>query len=239
MVGGLGFESFAESQFAPTHHHLAVGGESHFLYGFTESELRRKGRMTRWQKRRRAERERLYGRPPPRAIEDDVRQLLRLLVPPGSGCELHSDEHPAYRRALRRLPDRAFHHRTTPSRARRTPQNPLFPANLADLLIRHSSANHKRETIAFSKTRAGAIWRLAVFVVWRNYAKSFSEKSQGETPAQALGVLDHKCSVEELLARRLFPTRVALPEPWDAYYEGRVDTRRFARTRQHRARFAI
>ncbi len=232
-----GFESFAESQFTPTHHHLAVGAESHFLYGFTESELRRKGRMTRWQKRRRAERERLYGRPPPRAIEDDVRRLLELVIPAGTGCQLRSDEHPAYRRALARLASRSICHATTPSTAPRTPQNPLFPVNLADLLIRHSSANHKRETIAFSKTRSGAIGRLAIFLVWRNYAKSFSEQTQGETPAQALGLLDRKCTVEELLARRLFPSRIALPQPWDAYYDGRVPTRRFARTREHRARY--
>jgi hypothetical protein len=39
-----------------------------------------------------------------------------------------------------------------------TAQNPLFPVNLADLLLRHSSANHKRETIAFSKRRQGAMY---------------------------------------------------------------------------------
>jgi len=30
---------------------------------------------------------------------------------------------------------------------RQIPQNPFFPVNLLDLLIRHSSASHKRETI--------------------------------------------------------------------------------------------
>ena len=57
--------------------------------------------------------------------------------------------------------------------------------NLLDLLIRHSSANHKRETIAFSKRRQSAAERLFVLVVWRNYLKSFSERKRDATPAQA------------------------------------------------------
>ena len=48
------------------------------------------------------------------------------------------------------------------AQARRTPQNPLFPVNLSDLLIRHTGGNHKRETIAFSKRRQGALYRIAV-----------------------------------------------------------------------------
>jgi hypothetical protein len=44
-----------------------------------------------------------------------------------------------------------------------TTQNPLFPVNLADLLLRHSSANHKRETLAFSKRRQGTLYRMAIW----------------------------------------------------------------------------
>ena len=63
-------------------------------------------------------------------------------------------------RALRRLPHLDVTHCTVNSRAVRTPRNPLFAINLLDLLIRHSGANHKRETIAFSKRRQSAIDRL-------------------------------------------------------------------------------
>ncbi len=48
-----GFESFAFSQYYPLHLNLLVGAESHLVYAFTESELRRKGRMTPGQKVRR------------------------------------------------------------------------------------------------------------------------------------------------------------------------------------------
>jgi transposase-like protein len=47
------FESFEYSQYHPTSYHLVAGLYSHFAYGFTESELRRKGRMTTAQMERR------------------------------------------------------------------------------------------------------------------------------------------------------------------------------------------
>jgi hypothetical protein len=94
-----------------------------------------------------------------------------------------------------------------------------------DLLIRHSGANHKRETIAFSKRRQSALERLAVFALWVNFQKSRSEKRRDETPAQALGLATRKLTSAEILAHRRFPSLVALPERWRPYYEGTVATR--------------
>ena len=81
--------------------------------------------------------------------------------PSGGVAAIDSDEHPAYAQAFRRLRNRRIQHRTTSSRAPRCARNPLFPVNLADLLLRHCGANHKRETIAFSKRRQSAAYRLA------------------------------------------------------------------------------
>ena len=64
-----GFESFAHSQYHPHYLNLVVGAESHYAYAFTFTELRRKGRMTAVQKRRRARLEEQYGRPDPRGPE--------------------------------------------------------------------------------------------------------------------------------------------------------------------------
>ncbi len=96
-------------------------------------------------------------------------ELIRLAAPQAGPLLIRSDEHRAYPRAFRRLPGYQIVHEMTPSQQARTHQNPLFPVNLLELLIRHSGANHKRETIAFSKRRAGANLRLCVLVVWRNY----------------------------------------------------------------------
>ena len=119
-----------------------------------------------------------------------------------------------------------------------TQHNPLFPVNLLDLLIRHSSANHKRETIAFSKRRQSAAERLFVLVVWRNYLKSFSERKRDATPAQRLGILGRRLTVDDVLAVRLFPRRIGMPSRWAQYYWRLTPTRRIPNGRRHAARYA-
>jgi hypothetical protein len=215
-----------------------VGQHSHFFYAFTDSELRRKGRMSAHQRRRRRWLEQHFGRPDPSSIEFEVAQALRLVVPPGTQTELHSDDHPAYPRALRRLAEHRFCHRVTPGRAPRTVRNPLFPVNLLDLLIRHGSANHKRETIAFSKRRQSAVERLALLQVWRNFVKPFSERRQSPTPAERLGLCERRLSVAEILQERLLPSQVRLPERLERYYRREVLTRRIPHGARHRRRYA-
>ena len=232
-----GFESFAYSQYHPCHFHLAVGAKSHFTYAFTDSELRRKGRMTDAQKRRRQELEEKHGRPDPKSIEKEVAELLKLLPKAEGSLVVLSDEHPAYPRALKRsgLPVR---HEVTPGEAPRTRFNPLFPVNLMDGLLRHSSANHKRETIAFSKTRQNGVERLAIFAVWRNFAKWFSENHPGTTPAMAAGLAERKLAPREIVNERLFPWRIELPERWERYYRRLTSTVAQVKTRPHALRLA-
>jgi len=233
-----GFESFEFSQFHPTRFHVVVGKQSHYFYGFTDSELRRSGRMTRAQKQRRAELEARLGRPDPRSSEQEVATLFRLLAPDPQPIELHSDEHTDYPRAIRRLAHLQVTHRTVSSRASRTPQNPLWPINLLDLLIRHSGANHKRETLAQSKRRQSAIDRLWVFLVWRNHVKWFSELRRDQTPAMRLGIDSRRRSVRQILEQRLFPTRIELPERWEQYYWRTIRTRAFTRNQRHTLKYA-
>ena len=79
-----GFESFEFSQFHPFHHHLIVEADTSFFWHFADSPLRRKGRMTDAQKRRRDQFEQRLGRPDPRAVEKDVRHLLETVLVPRS-----------------------------------------------------------------------------------------------------------------------------------------------------------
>jgi transposase-like protein len=233
-----GFESFEHSQFYPTRYHVVAGRTSHFFYGFTDSELRRSGRMTRAQRRRRAELEARYGRPDPRSTEKEVAEVLRLVCPEPQAITLHTDEHSDYPLALKRLFHLTVTHHTISSRAARTPMNPLFAINLLDLLIRHSGANHKRETIAFSRRRQMAIGRLWVLLAWRNYLKWVSERRGLTTPAMRLGIFPRRLKATELLGTRLFVTRVGLPERWRSHYWGRTRTRLEPRGREHRLKYA-
>ena len=234
-----GFESFAFSQYYPLHVNLAVGAESHFVYGFTESELRRKGRMTSAQKARRAHQEARHGRPDPRSIEVGIRALLEMVVPEGGRAVIRSDEHRAYPRAIGSLRDRRLVHEVTSSKAARTTGTPLFPVNRQDLMLRHCGANHRRETIAFSKLRAGVIERAALQAVWMSFMKSFSEKKQDATPAQRLGLRGDRLTLREFLRERLFVGQLDLPAVWRRYYERRVVTRRVPRSKPHALRLAF
>jgi transposase-like protein len=233
-----GFESFAYSQYHPLHLNTAVGADSHYAYGFTLTELRRKGRMTTAQRRRRAWLEARFGRPDPKALEIDIAELIRLSAPGDYPLTIRSDEHLAYPRALRRLRPRTVRHECTPSVKARTPSNPLFPVNLLDLLLRHNSANHKRETIAFSKRHQSALDRAAILVLWRNFVKPFSENHGGGTPAMRIGLRDRPLTVRELLKGRLFPGRVRLQQPWEHYYRRQIPTRRIRNPRRHELRLA-
>jgi transposase-like protein len=233
-----GFESFEYSQYFPIHHHVAVEKGSDFFIYFTDSELRRKGRMTEHQKLRRQKLELELGRPDPKAIEKDMRQLLEVSLPGQPMATVFSDDHPAYRRSIRAMTTE-IDHRITPGSAHRDKNNSLWEVNLLDLLIRHSNANHKRETIAWSKRRQSSAERLAILLVWRNYMKGRREKARGSpTPAMQVGILDHPLEKEELLGQRLFRTRCELPLRWSEYYDRKVETRALRNNRQHELKMA-
>jgi len=233
-----GFRTFEHSQYWPFDLNLLVG-TSHYVYGFNDAELRRSGTMRPAQRLKRTILEEKYGRPDPQATRKRVEELLRRVIPPGSRTVLRSDEHRAYPQAMRRLRDRTFSHETTSSRLSRTTQNPLFPVNLADLLLRHSSANHKRETIAFSKRRQGALYRTAIWVVWRNYIKDRSENRRDGPPAKALGLIRRALDVNEILRERLFPDREGISGWLSACYFGAIPTRAIERCEIHRARHSV
>jgi transposase-like protein len=234
-----GFESFAYSQYHPLHLNLAVGSQSHYLYAFTHAELRRKGRMTAAQKRRRVWLERSFGRPDPRALETSIVTLLELAAPTPQPLTVRSDEHPAYPRALRRLAAWELRHECTPSVQARTTRNPLFPVNRLDLLLRHNCACHKRETIAFAKRHQAVVERAALLAVWLNFVKPFSENHGGGTPAMRLGQRSSPLTLQQVLSARLFPGHVPLPPEWERYYRRLVPTARLPRARSHRLTLAF
>jgi transposase-like protein len=232
-----GFESFAYSQYHPLHLNLVVGA-SHYTYAFTHSPLRRHGRMRADQKLRRAALEREHGRPDPRAIERGMVAALQIAAPEPQALTVRSDEHDDYPRALSRLAGYDITHERTSSLEARTAGNPLFPVNRLDLLLRHNSANHKRETIAFSKRHQAVVERCALLCLWQNFAKPFSERRGGATPAMRIGLANRRYSLRELCKERLFPERIGLPEEWERYYRGEVRTVRITHEQRHRLKLA-
>lgn len=233
-----GFESFEFSQFFPFHHHQAVELPSAFFLGFTDSPLRRKGRMTAGQLRRRQQLEEQLGRPDPKAQEKDIALLLEDVL---RGCHkvtIRSDDHRTYPRVIRQLPCDVIH-LVTSAKARRDRDNPLWEINVLDAGIRHGCANHRRETLAWSKRRQRSAERLAIYLVWRNYIQVRPVKGGASTPAMRKGLREEPVSVGELLSRRLFVTQISLPPRWKQYYWGEVVTPAVGTNRRHELKYAF
>jgi len=233
-----GFESFEWSQYFPFHHNVAVDVRSGYFLFHTDSPLRRKGRMTTHQRARRAELEHNFGRPDPRAVETGMQELLEAITEQRDAIAVRSDDHRAYPRAIRRV-SCDITHRVTSSKERRDRCNPLWEVNLLDLMIRHSTAAHKRETIAWAKRRQSSIEKLTIFQVWRNTIKKRREKGRNVTSATLLSVQSRRLRVCDVLSERLFFDRVRLPERWRGYYRREVDTAALAVNRRHALRYAF
>jgi hypothetical protein len=233
-----GFETFECSQYFPVHLHLAVEKGTDFFNNFTDSPLRRKGRMTEAQKRRRELLEKLLGRPDPKAIEKDMKELLEVTLNGRESAVVYSDDHPAYKRSIKQI-DCDIRHDITPGTAFRNQHNLLTEVNVLDALIRHSSSNHKRETIAWSKRRQAMAERMLIFLVWRNYMKGLREKERGSpTPAMLKGLTDHPLTVEEILSQRIFRTHFDLPPRWAEYYDRAVETPAIGKNTKHELKYA-
>ena len=232
-----GFEGFEWSQYHPFHHNMAVDVNSGYFLFHTDSPLRRKGRMTETQKRRRCEIEAQLGRPDPQAVRHGMRHLLETVTKNVDTLTVRSDDHKAYPPAIRSLRCKV-HHLVTSSKAHRDRRNPLWEINLLDLMTRHSLAIHKRETIAWAKRRQAAIEKVAILQAWRNYCKRRWENGPAESSAMIKGLADRILTVKELLARRLFRSHIHLPAPWDDYYDRLVETPALGVNRMHTLTYA-
>jgi hypothetical protein len=233
-----GFESFEFSQYFPIHHHVAVEKGTDFFIYFTDSPLRRKGRMKPDQKKRRAHLEHTLGKPDPKAIEKDMRELIEVTLKGSMSAVVYSDDHRSYPRSFKMVGCQ-IRQEITPGSDHRNQNNSLWEINLLDLLIRHCSSNHKRETIAWSKRRQGSAERLVIFLVWRNYMKGRREKERGSpTPAMVKGLTDRPLGPQDILDGRNFRSQMELPPRWSEYYDKAVVTVPLEKNKKHELSYA-
>jgi transposase-like protein len=233
-----GFESFEWSQYFPFHHNVAVDPATGYFLFHTDSPLRRKGRMTEQQKQRRWQLEADLGRPDPKAVRNGMAELFDVVTRGVGRIVIRSDDHPAYPQAMKHLAC-DVDHRITPGKEHRDQHNSLWEVNLLDLLIRHSTAAHRRETIAWAKRRQASAEKLTVLQVWRNNVKRRWENGDAVTPAMLRGAAERVLTVRDILRERLFRTRIELPECWSRYYERGVETAALPVNRRHRLKYAF
>jgi transposase-like protein len=89
----------------------------------------------------------------------------------------------------------------------------MFPVDSLHQLLRHSCADHKRETIAFGRRLESIVGRAHLMAVWKNFVKARSERAPDRTtPAMQLGITDERWRFERFLSRRLFSHRETVSE---------------------------
>lgn len=197
-----GFESFDRSQYFPNNINLLVGQDSQFLYGVTHTTIRRKGRMTKHQKRMREKLEQTY-RAPKKGIQSSFTRLIELIpklwdISRKLQLRLWTDEHYAYPYSILHVSrlaqcqcEGSFVHSTWPSKARRTIANPLFPVNYFDRELRKDLAAFRRESTCYTRNTANGLARLTLHLVYHNYQKPFrvgSGRKTEEVHAEMAGI---------------------------------------------------
>ena len=219
-----GFESFTVSQYFPCHINLLAGMNSQLVYWVDYVTLRRKGRMTDKQRERRRQIEKVF-RADPKGIERSFRRLygrLSHLICDGkqAGVVLATDEHPAYRRALKKhFSLRAlgkqlrFGKIEVSSKRCRNRMNPLFSVNYLDRQIRKDMAEHVRETVCFGRNVSRSIDRLTIYLTYHNLRKPYREvRGDLRTHAEVAGVSERmvRSICYGMFTRRAFFSKIGL-----------------------------
>ena len=234
------FAGFQSCQEMPVGVGTPVGSRSLFTYDLDPVPCRLGGRMTVPRQKRLERLVSRYGTLPKGSFKDSTAAMVDSLlrkIPKNSTLHLVTDKHPAYGPAIRSLKGGdAVRHEVHPnpergekgsrrSRKAIARDRAMFPVDLLHKLFRHSSANHKRETIAFGKRGNAILLRLFLLIGWRNFIKDRSErKPTRRSPAMELGLADQRWTWRTLLSQRLFPERVHVEERWMVLYRQEMVT---------------
>jgi transposase-like protein len=243
------FETFEFSQDLPFGIGTAVGQRSWFVYAIDPAPHRRAGYRTAAQERRLRSRprRRLFG-----GYDGSTDRVFSALAQRAiRPVRIVTDGHASYARQALRATYRErirlevyANPKRGPKGAPRTARavtrdRAMFAVDLLHGLIRHSQPAHKRETIAFGRRLNALLERAYVFVVWRNFVKSFKEeKPDGTSPAVRLGLTRGRWRWAQVLGCRLFPDRVGVRDVDRRLYDRRWTTAVVGRNDRHRLKLA-
>jgi len=235
-----GLRSCVSSQDYPCELTTLVDEAGEMILTITHTITRRGGTKTPAQRRRCERKERVWC-PRRSAMSRDIsllhRELWDYLRPPhggGAPAVIHTDEHPLYRSLLatdaiahhfRLL--RLFEHHRTPGSAVRTVDNPLFPVNYVDRLLRHRLKEHTRESIAIGRHATMQMHRAWIFAYDHNCMREYRVKhpelgshAEHSGITRAMVVKMNR----EFFVRRIVPRGAAVPQTILAVWMGRLPT---------------
>ena len=233
----------------------AVGNESLYTYGLDPTLHRLGGEMSPGRVKRLKSLEKRYGPIPNGSYRESLSRILERLLPRVRKEEqLHIivDGKPDYRTAAQRhLESGRLRMEVYPNPPRRRKRESrsrqaavrdrvMFPVDLLHKLMRHSNANHKRETLAFGRRANSIMLREHGFTVWRNFGKDVSERRpQRQSPAMKIGLTDRIWGWKEVLCRRLFPWRINLSAMDRKLYSMGLETPAVGKNRRHELKNAF
>jgi hypothetical protein len=226
------FETFEFTQDLPFGVLTLVGRDSWFVYGIDPAPHARTGKRSPEQEARR------LARPVRRSRGGYCGSFLRgldlleTLIPQGKclrlACDGKAQYFDAHGRHAARTRIRLEVHPNPKRGPKGSPRSPeaierdraMFPVDQLHALLRHSRADHKRETIAFGRRLNAVMERLFVATVWKNFIKGRSERRPDPaTPAMRLGLAAAPWTWRQALSRRLFRQRLRLQPVWRDLYQ--------------------
>ncbi len=196
-----GLESFLRSQMFPDNINIMAGSDSQFLYAFTCTIMRRKGRKTDKQKAQQAMIDELW-KPVRNGIKQEIISLLEALqasilfaCAQKQLFSLFSDQHKAYRPAILAiselkhcLENGSLEHIQISSTLPRTVHMKLFSVNYIDRLVRKDMGEHGRETVKQGREINCQLERMAIFQVMHNFLtphRISHQADQSDVPTHA------------------------------------------------------
>ncbi|MBN1412811.1 MAG: hypothetical protein JW969_18335 [Spirochaetales bacterium] len=186
-----GFETYAVSRYFPENINVLVGKNSQFVYSFNHVTFRRKGRMTRKQKKKRSFLDKIVKfqyKGIFKSFRNLLDELTRLWDPAiYSPIILFTDEKIEYAEALKSNPylhkmkqNKLFNHVKINSQELRNKKNPLFSVNYMDREFRKDLAAYRRKTACNARNVSAAMGRLSIYSFHHNYIKQFRINNRSE-----------------------------------------------------------
>lgn len=216
-----GLRSFVTSQDFPCDITTVVDGSGETILSMVHSITKRGGTIRPGQRRRLARKLERWQPEPftvTRTISLLVSELLNYLHPEYQGeVTVETDQHPVYARVMRTNPSVRFfrqlgevHHSQTSGQAPRTFDNPLFPVNYLDRLLRHRLKEHTRETIAFGRHATMQMHRAWIFAADHNFLREYRVR----TPELGTHAGQHTIDPQLVtrIARQLLVRRIRVPK---------------------------
>lgn len=233
-----GLRSFVTSQDYPCDITTTVEAEGETILAMTHSVFRRGGRMRPSQRRRMVRKNRCWT-PPAGRLKAGIallfNELWNVLRPShATPVTIDTDNHPFYAAVLRHQPEMGHFtlanqaaHKKTSGSAARTLDNPLFPVNYVDRLMRHRLKEHIRETIAFGRNSVLQMHRAWLFAWDHNFRREHRVRKPAEGVHAEQGCLSGaiiRHVNRSFFERRLRPPAVGVPETIRQVWMGELVT---------------